>query len=60
MEGTIRYRKRFDVDAPPLWHFNPACPEYPTGAYVERADMPPVKDLCPNCAAPEAKQPRKS
>ena len=53
MDTRIHYRKAFGVSAPPVWHFNPYCPDYPASGYVERSDPPPAEDVCRKCAAPE-------
>jgi hypothetical protein len=32
-----------------LWHFHPACPNYPEGAFALESAKPSDDDLCSHC-----------
>ena len=36
-----------------VWHFNEACPSYPTRDFMVRKDRPPRRELCSACGNSE-------
>ena len=46
--GTASSRKN------DLWHWNPDCLSYPSGAYLIRKDKPSDDDLCARCEQAQA------
>jgi hypothetical protein len=42
-------RERGELNWQQLWHFNEACPSYPTRDFIVRKDRPPSSELCGVC-----------